>query len=104
MSLWSNPWFWACAIIVISRNVVAALPKPGDSTALTGFGSNSVGYQFVYRLMQGLSADLASISKQTDMRQMRGSLTTKSPIKSDGTPRVNDEDTIVMPPKKKDDQ
>jgi hypothetical protein len=93
----TNVWFWLFAIVVISRNVVAALPKPGDSTAPTGFGSNSVGYQFCYRLMQGLSADLASVSSQTDMRNIRKSL-----IKSDSTPRVNGEDTVIIPPTKKE--
>lgn len=67
----SNIWFWLFVIVVVSRNVVAALPKPGDSSAATGFGSNSVGYQFVYRLLQGLSADAAAISSSTDLRNMR---------------------------------
>lgn len=95
--MFSDPWFWIVIVIAVSRNVVAALPKPGDSPAAQGFGSNSVGYQFTYRLMQGLSADTAAFGSSFDMRQMR-----KSPIKSDGTPRIDGEDTIIIPPKKDD--
>ena len=91
-----DPWFWILIVVVISRNVVAALPRPGDNPAPVGFGSNSVGYQFAFRLMQGLSADAAAISSKTDMRQMRSQF-----VKSDGTPRVDENDkTVIIPPKK----
>lgn len=67
----TNIWFWLFIVAIVSRNVVAALPKPGDSPEPTGFGSNSVGYQFAYRLVQGLSFDAAALGKQLDMRNMR---------------------------------
>lgn len=96
----SNPWLYVLIVLyAIIRNLVVALPKPGDSQAPEGFGSNSVGYQYFYRAAQGITLDMAAINSSFDMRNVRKTL-----IKSDGTPRINGEDTIIIQPPKKDDK
>ena len=59
--IFTNPWmfFWI-GVALILRNVVVALPKPDESVA-SGFGSNSPGYQFLYKFAQGMSGDMRSL-------------------------------------------
>lgn len=62
LELISNPWLYALvALLLIFRNIVVALPKPGESTQPTGFGSNSPGYRFTYKLLQGISGDVRAM-------------------------------------------
>jgi len=94
--LFGNPWLYVLiALYAVIRNLVVSLPKPGDNPAPKGFGSNSIGYQYTYRVLQGITLDMSALGSQFDMRNMR-----KSFIKSDGTPRINGEETVVIPPKK----